>query len=69
MKNFKSALALTLIIGILGGYAMAGRNGSGTYTAPSNSWNPVGAQYMAGMLQGLSSAEVTVIPYEVPRAA
>lgn len=34
-----------------------------------HSWNPQGAEYMAGMLRSLSGAEVVVRPYEVPRAA
>lgn len=31
-----------------------------------HSWNPEGAEYMAGMLRSLSGAEVIVRPFEVP---
>lgn len=34
-----------------------------------HSWNPEGANYMAGLLTSLSGADVTIRPYEVPRAA
>lgn len=31
-----------------------------------HSWNPDGANYMAGLLQSLSGADVQIKPYEVP---
>ena len=33
-----------------------------------HSWNPEGANYMAGLLSSLSGAEVVVRPFEVPDA-
>lgn len=40
MKNFNRLLA-AFCVALIAVPAYAGRNGSGTYTAPSNSWNPV----------------------------
>lgn len=37
----KKILYATLFLAFVSTYSYAGRNGSGTYTAPSNSWNPV----------------------------
>lgn len=38
--NFKHILSAIFMMALLTSIAYAGRNGSGTYTAPSSSWNP-----------------------------
>lgn len=40
MKNYNRLLA-AFCVALISFPALAGRNGSGTYSAPSNSWNPV----------------------------